>query len=72
MPKQVKKADKWKYKELSDEDKTHIKMAIACYLIASGQREKPPKYSIEVAREIIPYLKDEDAKWVDVDRTKVT
>jgi hypothetical protein len=72
MTKTVQKSEKWKYKELSDLDKTNIKMATACYTKATKQREKTPKYSIDVARDIIPYVVDEDNKWAGVEKNKVT
>ena len=72
MPKRVPKKQLWKYHELTDEDKTHIKMAIACYIKKLESPDKPPKYSISIARDIIPYLVGEDDKWSSVDPATVT
>ena len=72
MPKKVKKADQWKHVELTDEDKIHIKMAIACYIQHLGHPETTPKYSAEIAREIIPFVAEEDNKWSTVDKATVT
>jgi len=72
MPSKIKRSDKWKKKQLTDEDKKNIKMAIASYVIATKQVKKFPAYSIEEARKIVPYVEDEDAKWANIDTTKVT
>ena len=72
MPKKIPKKQLWKYHELNDEDKTDIKMAAACYVKKLESPDKPPKYSIIIARDIIPYMVCEDDKWSTVDPATVT
>ena len=72
MPKKIPKKQLWKYHELTDTDKTDIKMAAASYVKKLESPDKPPKYSIMIARDIIPYMVFEDDKWSTVDPATVT
>ena len=47
MTKAVPISEKWKYKELSDDNKKNIKMALASYISTTGQAKKFPAYKID-------------------------
>jgi hypothetical protein len=71
--KNIKKTKKdWRDENATPSDKLNMGYALAAFLIETKQENKLPAPGIATVREIIPYLAEEDERWLNILANRVT
>ena len=71
--KKIQKSKKdWRDENATPSDKLNMGYALAALLIETKQEHKHPPSGIDTIRQLIPYLAEEDDRWLNILPNRVT